>query len=101
MRIDHGIVGSGDAWRQSPAVIHDVHDKTGSLCEEMEAHAVAQVADRFEVPFVASEVAKVVQGLRGLQAHVGGELPPVAVSCWGAGGFSGSQAAFGPSRRAS
>jgi len=53
MRIDHGIVGSGDAWRQSPAVIHDVHDKTGSLCEEMEAHAVAQVADRFEVPFVA------------------------------------------------
>ena len=53
MRVDVGLVGSGDAWRQSPSVIHEVHTATGSLCEEMEAHAVAQVAQMFGVPFLA------------------------------------------------
>lgn len=53
MRIDVGIVGSGDAWRQCPDTIKQVHTKAGSLCEEMEAHAVAQVCARFNVPFLA------------------------------------------------
>jgi len=53
MRIDVGVVGSGDAWRQSVKLIREVHEHTNSLCEEMEAHAVAQVAARFDVPFVA------------------------------------------------
>jgi len=53
MRIDVGVVGSGDAWRQSVKVIREVHERTHSLCEEMEAHAVAQVAARFGVPFIA------------------------------------------------
>ena len=43
MRVDVGTVGSGDAWRQSPGVIHEVHSRAQTLCEEMEAHAVAQV----------------------------------------------------------
>lgn len=53
MRIDVGVVGSGDAWRQSVRVIHEVHEQADTLCEEMEAHAVAQVASHFKVPFVA------------------------------------------------
>lgn len=53
IRIDVGSVGSGDAWRQSHSVIHETHGATGSLCEEMEAHAVAQVAQKFKVPFLA------------------------------------------------
>jgi len=52
-RIDVGVVGSSDVWRQSPAVIDRVHTELHSLCEEMEAHAVAQVCGVFGVPFVA------------------------------------------------
>ena len=37
-----GAVGSSDTWRQSPQVIEQIHSETQSLCEEMEAGAVAQ-----------------------------------------------------------
>lgn len=53
MHIDVGVVGSADAWRQAPSVINEVHTATGSLCEEMEAHAIAQVCAIFGVPFLA------------------------------------------------
>jgi len=52
-RIDVGAIGSSDVWRQAPAVIKQVSQSSGSLCEEMEAHAVAQVCKTFGVPFVA------------------------------------------------
>jgi len=52
-RIDVGVVGSSDVWRQSPAVIKQTNLLSGSCCEEMEAHAVAQVCHTFGVPFVA------------------------------------------------
>ena len=40
-------------WRQSPSVIEQTHELSGSACEEMEAHAVAQVCRTFGVPFLA------------------------------------------------
>lgn len=52
-RVDIGVVGSSDVWRQSPAEIARVNGAHQSLCEEMEAHAVAQVCAVFGVPFVA------------------------------------------------
>ena len=52
-RVDVGAVGSSDVWRQSPALIEQTHAAHQTLCEEMEAHALAQVCRVFEVPFVA------------------------------------------------
>jgi len=52
-RIDVGTVGSSDVWRQDPSVIAQAHELSGSVCEEMEAHAVAQVCRAFNTPFLA------------------------------------------------
>jgi len=52
-RVDVGIVGSSDVWRQSPEVIGQCYTAHKTLCEEMEAHALAQVCRIFGVPFVA------------------------------------------------
>ena len=48
-----GTVGSGDAWRQSPSLINEIHNEYSTVCEEMEAHAVAQVCAQHDVPFLA------------------------------------------------
>lgn len=48
-----GTVGSGDAWRQSPDLINEIHNEYSTVCEEMEAHAVAQVCAQHGVPFLA------------------------------------------------
>jgi len=52
-RLDVSTIGSSDVWRQSPAVIAQTHELSGSACEEMEAHAVAQVCRAFGTPFLA------------------------------------------------
>ena len=39
-----GAVGTTDTWRQSPQAIEQIHSEAATLCEEMEAAAVAQVA---------------------------------------------------------
>ena len=39
-----GAVGTTDTWRQSPQAIDQIHSEAETLCEEMEAAAVAQVA---------------------------------------------------------
>ena len=39
-----GTVGTTDTWRQSPQAIDQIHSEAETLCEEMEAAAVAQVA---------------------------------------------------------
>jgi len=52
-RVDVSTVGSSDVWRQSPAIIAQTHANSGSACEEMEAHAVAQVCQAFGTPFLA------------------------------------------------
>lgn len=48
-----GVVGSADVWTQHGASIRELHELHGSLCEEMEAAAIAQVAGIHRVPFLA------------------------------------------------
>lgn len=52
-RMHVGGVGSADIWTQHGETIRGLHGTHGSLCEEMEAAAVAQVAATFGVPFLA------------------------------------------------
>lgn len=48
-----GTVGSADVWTQHGESIRALHTLHGSLCEEMEAAAIAQVAAVYGVPFLA------------------------------------------------
>ncbi|HUG14873.1 MAG TPA: 5'-methylthioadenosine/S-adenosylhomocysteine nucleosidase [Thermomicrobiales bacterium] len=48
-----GTVGSADVWTQHGDSILELHTLHGSLCEEMEAAAIAQVAAIHGVPFLA------------------------------------------------
>lgn len=48
-----GAVGSADIWTQHGERIRMLHTVHGSLCEEMEAAAIGQVAAMFGVPFLA------------------------------------------------
>jgi adenosylhomocysteine nucleosidase len=52
-RVLTGTVGSADIWTQHGESIRDLHAIHGSLCEEMEAAAIAQVAMTYGVPFLA------------------------------------------------
>jgi nucleoside phosphorylase len=48
-----GVIGSADCWTQDPRRIGVLHDRHRSLCEEMEAAAVAQICAMHEVPMLA------------------------------------------------
>jgi adenosylhomocysteine nucleosidase len=48
-----GVIGSADCWTQDPQRIGVLHDRHRSLCEEMEAAAIAQVCAIYEVPMLA------------------------------------------------
>jgi adenosylhomocysteine nucleosidase len=52
-RVHTGTVASADVWTQHGESIRTLHDLHGSLCEEMEAAAIAQVCAIFGVPFLA------------------------------------------------
>ena len=52
-RVRVGPVASADIWTQHGESIRTLHDLHGSLCEEMEAAAIAQVAAIHGVPFLA------------------------------------------------
>jgi nucleoside phosphorylase len=45
--------GSADIWTQHGETIQGLHGQHDSLCEEMEAAAIAQMAATFGVPFLA------------------------------------------------
>lgn len=45
-----GIIASSDQWNEAPEQIKCIREKTGALCEEMEAAAVWMTAKRFHVP---------------------------------------------------
>ena len=47
-----GVVSSADVWLQDPAWLDAVHQRTGSLCEDMEATAIAQIAAIHGIPFL-------------------------------------------------
>ena len=48
-----GTVASADVWTQHGESIRTMHDRYGSLCEEMEAAAAAQVVAMYGIPFLA------------------------------------------------
>src|SRR5262245_52903280 len=52
-RVVVGPVASADIWTQHGESIRTLHDLHGSLCEDMEAAAIAQVAAIHGVPFLA------------------------------------------------
>jgi len=52
-RVLAGTIGSADIWTQHGESIRDLHTIHGSLCEEMEAAAIAQVTATWGVPFLA------------------------------------------------
>lgn len=52
VRVQTGVVASADVWIQDPAWLDQIHRRTGSLCEDMEAAAIAQIAALHGVPFL-------------------------------------------------
>jgi adenosylhomocysteine nucleosidase len=52
VRIVVGPVASADIWTQSIARIDALHKRHGTLCEDMEAAAIAQIAARYDLPFL-------------------------------------------------
>jgi adenosylhomocysteine nucleosidase len=52
-RVHTGTIASADVWTQHGESIRTLHALHGSLCEEMEAAAIAQVAAIYGVPFLA------------------------------------------------
>lgn len=51
-RVHVGAVASADIWTQHGETIRSIHGRHGSLCEEMEAAAIAQVAAIYGIPFL-------------------------------------------------
>lgn len=51
--VHSGVIASADVWMQDPAWLDATHQRTGSLCEDMEAAAIAQIAMLHKVPFLA------------------------------------------------
>jgi len=50
--IHAGVVASADIWTQSHARLEVLHERHRSLCEDMEAAAIAQVCARHGLPFL-------------------------------------------------
>lgn len=47
-----GNVGSGDVWNQHTVRIDELHQRHGTLCEDMEAAAIAEIAAMHGIPFL-------------------------------------------------
>jgi adenosylhomocysteine nucleosidase len=52
-RVHAGTVTSADAWTQSAEHIERIHRDLGTLCEDMEASALAQITAMHRLPFLA------------------------------------------------
>jgi adenosylhomocysteine nucleosidase len=52
VQVHEGVVSSADVWLQDPAWLDATHQRTGSLCEDMEATAIGQIAALHGVPFL-------------------------------------------------
>ena len=51
-----GVIGSADCWNKELDEINDIHRLTGSLCEEMESSATAQVCMSYGIPFFVARI---------------------------------------------
>lgn len=52
VHVHTGVVSSADVWLQDPAWLDAMHERTGSLCEDMEATAIGQIAALHGIPFL-------------------------------------------------
>lgn len=52
VHVHTGPVASADIWTQDPVWLDAMHERTGSLCEDMEAAAIGQIAAMHGVPFL-------------------------------------------------
>lgn len=52
VRVHTGPVASADIWTQDPVWLDAMHERTGSLCEDMEATAIGQIAAMHGIPFL-------------------------------------------------
>jgi nucleoside phosphorylase len=74
-RVYSGTVASADVWTQHGESIRTLHDLHGSLCEEMEAAAIAQVAAIYGVPFLAVKDISNNELLKATASGSGGGWP--------------------------
>ena len=51
-----GTIGTCDSWNCAIDRVHFLRQFYGSLCEEMEGDAVAQIAKSYGVPFLAIRI---------------------------------------------
>jgi nucleoside phosphorylase len=53
VKIIEGPIASADVWTQDVARLDYLHQLHGTLCEDMEAAAINQIAARYELPFLS------------------------------------------------
>jgi len=51
-QVHEGVIASADVWTQAPEAISALASRHGSLCEDMEAAAIATIASLHGVPFI-------------------------------------------------
>jgi adenosylhomocysteine nucleosidase len=77
-RVFCGTVASADVWTQHGDSIRTLHDLHGSLCEEMEAAAIAQVCAIYGVPFLAVKDVSNNELVKATAAETGALWPSLA-----------------------
>jgi adenosylhomocysteine nucleosidase len=55
-RVVEGVIGSSEIWNSEIDRIHQFHDEFGTTAEEMETASAAQIAGRFQIPFLGIRV---------------------------------------------
>ena len=55
-KVVEGVIGTCDSWNCAIDRVNFLHDFYGSLCEEMEGDAVAQITQSLGVPFLAIRI---------------------------------------------
>lgn len=55
-KLVQGIIGSGDFWNKEIDRIYWLNEKLGTSAEEMEAAAVAQIANSYNIPFLCIRI---------------------------------------------
>ena len=78
-RVVFGTVASADAWNRTPEAIDELVRRHASLCEDMEAAAIALVCKRHGVPFLTikdisnNELVRPTQNAAAMIAELGRE----------------------------
>jgi nucleoside phosphorylase len=68
VRIVEGAIASADVWTQEVTRLDTLNLKHGTLCEDMEAAAVNQIAARYDLPFLS--IKDIINNERHAQTHL-------------------------------